>query len=221
MSIPASNPAYRMWLFVLLVSFAPFPVYAQADDVEAGVEEENVDQPPPEAEDAKPAEPVEPKKQGELAGSDLLKEQPKKQGAQEQLDDLPDFGSALIRMVIVLVAMIVLMLVLSKLLPRWLSKRVPSMGKRMRVVDRMQVEPGRSLLVVHIGGQYLLMASDSEGLRPVATEAIDQEALRAAFDADLDETAKKSSAFSTLLNASRSVGGDPSASGTSGKEASV
>ena len=116
MSITASNPAYRVWLFVLLASLAPFPcLCTRPMTLEEGIEEEVVEQAPPEVENpeaAEPVEPAEPEKQGELAGTDLLKEQPKKQGAQEQLDDLPDFGAALIRMVIVLVAMIVLMLVL-------------------------------------------------------------------------------------------------------------
>lgn len=99
------------------------------------------------------------------------------------LEELPNFSGQLLRMIGVLVLMLVLgfaaILVLRRLSG---AKRPTTRGGRMRVADRLTLEPGRTLHVIEIGGRYLLVGAGSHGLEILGGGPIDHDALSAAFD---------------------------------------
>ena len=89
--------------------------------------------------------------------------------------ELPDYGSALARMLIVLAIMVGGLLVLAKFLPRWLNGRgLPGRGKsHIQVIDRVQLEPRRSLYLVKLGGQVYFLGSSETGVQLLREQPID------------------------------------------------
>ena len=51
---------------------------------------------------------------------------------------------------------------------RGLAPRVRARGKAMEVLDRLQVEPGRSLVVVRVASRTLLLGSSDAGIVQIA-----------------------------------------------------
>lgn len=116
------------------------------------------------------------------------------------LGELPDYGSALIRMLIVLAIMVGALLVLAKFLPRWLNARgLPDKGQtHMKVIDRLQLEPRRSLYLVEMGGQVYFLGSSETGVallreEPIDAASLNEVDLEGAADQDVVPSRKPSS----------------------------
>ena len=63
------------------------------------------------------------------------------------------FGASLFRMTLSLLAVCALAVLLLRLLKR----RLPAAGSSLRIVDRLSLEPRRTLYVVEAAGRYLLV----------------------------------------------------------------
>ena len=207
----------RWWYVVVMALLLSFPLHALGDDVTSAQSPEITESeelaPAPERVDVPEAEETATTPQNTLveevkSPDNALKDS---QSDPDQLGELPNFGESLIRMVVVLTIMIVLMLVLGKLLPRWLSKTGKPTGKNMQVVDQIQLEPGKKLFLVRVGGQYLLVGSDAEGMRTLADDSLDQSVLGAAFQdasaAAVDGSSTRT--FGSVLSRAEPVGVDP------------
>jgi flagellar biosynthetic protein FliO len=100
----------------------------------------------------------------------------------DPLRDLPSYASAIWRMVISLVAIIVALLIAAGLLSRWL-KRYPHAhsGRIIQVVERHRLEPRKSIYLVRIADEYLLLGVSENGLQTLAGGPIDQETIEVAL----------------------------------------
>ena len=100
----------------------------------------------------------------------------------DPLRDLPSYASAIWRMVISLVTIIVGLLIAAGLLSRWLKRHPNARGGRLiQVVERHRLEPRKSIYLVRIAGQYLLLGASEGGLQTLAGGNIDQETIEAAL----------------------------------------
>ncbi len=88
----------------------------------------------------------------------------------DPLAGVPNFGEALVRMVVVLASILIGLLVLAKLLPRWLMRSSALRSKgRITVVDSLQIEPRRRVYLIRVEGRMLLISSSEQGLQTLAT----------------------------------------------------
>ncbi|MEM7624468.1 MAG: flagellar biosynthetic protein FliO [Planctomycetota bacterium] len=106
--------------------------------------------------------------------------------------ELPNYGSALARMLIVLAIMVAGLLVLAKFLPRWLNTRgLPRRGdSHIQVIDRVQLEPRRSLYLVQLGGQHYFLGSSETGIHLLREQPIDSQSLEGLDTDELPEMPK-------------------------------
>lgn len=90
--------------------------------------------------------------------------------------NLPSYAAAIWRMVLSLLAIIAGLLVAAKLLSRWLKghPRLRS-GSLIEVVELHRLEPRKSIYLVRLAGQYILLGSSEAGLQTLAGGPIDQE----------------------------------------------
>lgn len=100
------------------------------------------------------------------------------------LGDLPSYGDALFRMLLVLALIVGGLLILAKFLPRWLNARGLGTGsaKHIEVIDRVQLEPRRSLYLVKLAGRHYFLGSSETGVQLLREEPIDLDGLDAADD---------------------------------------
>ena len=127
--------------------------------------------------------------------------------ATDPLADVPSYGTALVRMVIALVVVVVLLVIALKVLQRVMRGRVATTSRTgaLQVVDRIQLEPGRSLHLIRIGEQYLLVSSGEAGISLIADQSLDHAALRARLaDAGRPATAADERRFAQVLGKVRS-----------------
>lgn len=81
-----------------------------------------------------------------------------------------DFGSALLRMILVLGGVVVALLLAAKFLPRLLGVRTPEMkGKRIEIMESRRLEPRKSLYLVRVGKKELLLAATAERCEVIAS----------------------------------------------------
>lgn len=104
-------------------------------------------------------------------------------GAQDPLDQLPSFGTALVRMVVTLA--VVLGLGIGLL---WLLRRRTGLGARgggkgaLRVVESCSLAPGHAVHLVQVGDQFVLVASSQSGVRSLSDVMLDNDALLTHYD---------------------------------------
>ena len=97
--------------------------------------------------------------------------------------EAPSFGRAFLEMVLVLGGVCLLAyLVLGKLLPRVLRVPAPSAsGRLLSVVDRLAIDPRRSILVIRMGEHHFLVGNAENGMSMLAR--LDARAVQEALDA--------------------------------------
>ena len=96
----------------------------------------------------------------------------------QALDDLPSYGEALIRMVVILISMLIVLILAAKFLPRWLNKPLTT-GKAgaIKVLDSLQLEPRKRLYLVQVGEQVFLVGTSEQGVQLLADRALDSSAM--------------------------------------------
>lgn len=98
-------------------------------------------------------------------------ETPTSESKVDPLSDLPSYGEALIRMVVVLASILIALLILAKLLPRWLNRSLGHKSKGdIAVVDSIQLEPRRRVYLLRVSGREVLVGSSEQGLHTLVGE---------------------------------------------------
>ncbi len=125
----------------------------------------------------------------------------------DPLDDLPSYGEALIRMVVVLVSMLIALMLLARFLPRWLGRSLTvGTAGTIRVMDSLSLEPRKRVYLLKVGEQFFLVGTSEQGVHLLADGALDGEALSqlpASQTAGTEEagTIAKGSTFSSFAAA--------------------
>jgi len=98
--------------------------------------------------------------------------------AKDPLEDVPSYGAALVRMVVVLVSILVALLLLARFLPRWLG-RPASLGRgdAIKVIDSLSLEPRKRIYLIKVGEQFFLVGTSETGVHMLADKALDPAAL--------------------------------------------
>ena len=94
------------------------------------------------------------------------------------LDDLPSFGWAFVKMILVLAAILVGLLLLAKLVLPRLGFR-PAVGRStvIEIVEGSRLEPRKNVYLIRVAGQYLLVGTSENGVHTLAGGPLDQEAI--------------------------------------------
>ncbi|MFT5150729.1 MAG: flagellar biogenesis protein FliO, partial [Planctomycetota bacterium] len=99
------------------------------------------------------------------------------------LEGLPNFGTQLVQMLLVLGGMVAVLAVLAKLLPRWLAPKGSNHGDGLiEIIERRQIEPKKSLLLVRVAGRFHLIGLTEGGMTSLAGGDLDEDALRSMLD---------------------------------------
>lgn len=100
----------------------------------------------------------------------------------DALSDLPSYSQAIWRMVVSLLAIIVALLVAAKSLSWWLARRPGRQtGRLIEVVEQQRLEPRKSVYLLRVAGQYLLVGSSEGHLQTLAGGELDQQKIAAAL----------------------------------------
>lgn len=126
------------------------------------------------------------------------------------LEGLPDYGTELVRMLISLGAVLGLLFLAAWLLPRWLARgRTATPGRHLEVVETLRLDARRTLYLVRVGAQLVLIGGGEGGLvRLSGATREESEELGAGAFADRLGTATESTARESLPDSIPS-GGEP------------
>ncbi|MEX2215512.1 MAG: flagellar biosynthetic protein FliO [Phycisphaeraceae bacterium] len=107
----------------------------------------------------------------------------------DTLKDLPTYGEALIRMVVILISMLIALFLAARFLPRWFSKSLTT-GKSgaIKVLDSLQLEPRKRLYLVQVGQQVFLVGTSEQGVQMLADRALDSGVLVAQLQEESQES---------------------------------
>jgi flagellar biogenesis protein FliO len=94
-------------------------------------------------------------------------------------DDPADYAAAVVRMVAVLVLLCAAAAIAVRWRPAWAGGSVRSGGDDLlRVVAARPLEPGRTLYLVEVAGQFVLVASTPQGVSSLTQAVVDPESVR-------------------------------------------
>jgi flagellar protein FliO/FliZ len=98
------------------------------------------------------------------------------------LDDIPSYGEALVRMVVILAVILVALLLVARFLPRWLGKTLTTgRGGTIKVIDSLALEPRKRVYLIQVAGQYFLIGTSENGVHVLADKSLDGQQLAQAL----------------------------------------
>lgn len=101
--------------------------------------------------------------------------------AQDALESLPSYGWAFVKMIVVLAAIIAALLVTAKIVAgRWGRRSLFGGGHIVEVVEVTRLEARKSIYLIKVAGQFLLVGVTENGVQSLAGGELDQELLEAA-----------------------------------------
>ena len=117
-----------------------------------------------------------------IAWSTAYGQSPATRPTHDPLPNLPSYGDALRRMLVSLAGIVAVLLVLAKVLPRFLGRTPFTPRSRLvQVMETYRLEPRKTLYLVKIADQYLLIGATADRLETLAGGPLDQEKIAAAL----------------------------------------
>jgi flagellar biogenesis protein FliO len=115
-------------------------------------------------------------------------------GAEEPLYDIPTFGWAFVKMLLVLGGILLGLFVLAKwVLPRIVrTPAVTGKSTLIEVLDVRRLEPRKNLYLVRVVGRCFLVATSEAGVQTLSGGTLDDEEVTAAVEAALAAKGSKS-----------------------------
>jgi flagellar biogenesis protein FliO len=114
-------------------------------------------------------------------------------GAEDPLHDIPTFGWAFVKMLLVLGGILLGLFVLAKwVLPRIVrTPAVTGKSTLIEVLDVRRLEPRKNLYLVRVAGQCFLFATSEAGVQTLSGGTLDNEEVTAAIEAALGAKGSK------------------------------
>jgi len=112
--------------------------------------------------------------------------------ASQPVVNLPSYGESIRRMLVSLLGIVAALVILAKVLPRFIgtSRFVPR-SRVMQVVEVFRLEPRKTLYLVKVAEQYLLIGAAGDRLTTLGGGELDQQKLAAAVEASARHAERK------------------------------